>query len=273
MIDRRFHHANARVAHDALSGQVDPSLTLSTGALRRLCVPLSDLVAKPQGARDKQLVFGQPFFVLEDHDGWAFGFDPVDEYTGYLPSSDLHEGPDPTHRVMARSTHVYSAPDIKSPETMALSFFSELVVAEEHADFVALITGGYVPRQHVQPLSWRADDPVLVAESLLGTPYLWGGNSCFGIDCSGLVQLAFWAAGLACPRDSDLQATQFDATTPPLRRGDLVFWKGHVGMMCDPEHLLHANAHHMSVAIEPFKTARTRIAAKEFGDITGFARP
>ncbi|MEO1704831.1 MAG: NlpC/P60 family protein, partial [Pseudomonadota bacterium] len=126
---------------------------------------------------------------------------------------------------------------------------------------------------HLSPDDTPVSDWVGVAESLLGTPYLWGGNTSFGIDCSGLVVLAMRAAGRIVPRDSDLQEAAFPAAPASPQRGDLVFWRGHVGIMRDAETLLHANAHHMTVASEPLATAIDRIAQKEFGEVTKVARP
>ncbi|QEW18198.1 Gamma-D-glutamyl-L-lysine endopeptidase [Marinibacterium anthonyi] len=272
MTDRRFWPANGRVAHESLAARVK-GVDLTDGQIRRIGVPVADLFAAPGGARDKQMLFGHAFNVLEERNGWAFGFDVVDNYVGYLRSDHLHDMPESTHRVIARSSHIYTLDDIKSPDRTPLSHFSELAVVAETDEFVELTTGGFVPVQHVAPLSWRAEDPATEAERYLGTPYLWGGNSAWGIDCSGLVQTAFYAAGRACPRDSDLQAKAWSDAEGPLQRGDLVFWKGHVGMMLDDTRLLHANAFHMAVAVEPLDRARERIAAKDFGEITRMARP
>ncbi|WP_146346245.1 C40 family peptidase [Phaeobacter marinintestinus] len=272
MTDRRFHPANSHIA--LKSGTVDVSVPTTDGTLIRIASPVVDLCETPKGARDKQMLHGWSFRVLEMRDGWAFGVDPVDGYVGYLPQAAVTALPEATHRVCIRSGHIYSKPDIKAPETETLSFFSEVTVTGAEGDFLALEGGGFMARQHLAPLSWSAHDPADIAELFLGTPYLWGGNTGFGIDCSGLVQMAFYAADRSCPRDSDLQArigTPVDSRTD-LQRGDLVFWKGHVGMMLDRHRLIHANAHHMRVAVEPLDSAVERINAKEFGQVTGFRR-
>lgn len=250
-------------------------MPVTEGTLLRVAVAATDLRCAPGGARDKQLLHGWPFRVLERRDGWAFGFDVVDDYVGYVAESDLDALPDPTHRIGVRETHVYSEPDIKSPEIGMFSFFSEVSAADAEAGFHALEARGYVPEQHVVPLAWATDDAADIASLFLNTPYLWGGNTGWGIDCSGLVQLALYAAGRSCARDSDVQASIGSPveTRSDLKRGDLVFWKGHVGMMLDANRLIHANAHHMAVAIEPLDEAIERIGKREFGAVTGFRRP
>lgn len=274
MTDRRFLAANERVAHAALEGQVEAP-RFAEGELFRCARPWADLCASPGGKRDKQILFGQGVRVLEVHDGWAFGIDAVDDYVGYLPAGALVPNVWPTHRVSSRLTHVYSRHDLKSPEQMSLSYFSELAVIGQEGRFCALAGGGFVPEQHVEPLSWYADDPVVEAEKFLGTPYLWGGNSGTGIDCSGLVQLALYAVGRACPRDSDLQQVSLGQTLPPgtpVQRGDLLFWKGHVAMAVDDETMIHANGHHMAVAYENIAEAIARIKAQGEGGLTAHKR-
>jgi cell wall-associated NlpC family hydrolase len=121
---------------------------------------------------------------------------------------------------------------------------------------------GFLPASHLAPLDHRETDFVAVAERFLGTPYLWGGKTNYGLDCSGLVQLALTACGIRCPRDSDMQERALGALVDMknLRRGDLVFWKGHVAIVRDPKTFLHANAFHMAVAVEPIAEAIARIA-------------
>lgn len=241
----------------------------------QVAAPFTDLCRTPGQGRDKHLLMGQQFRVLGSTDGWAYGFDPIDGYVGYALENDLAPHQSPTHRVSVRSAHIYSKPDMKSVEIAAVPFFSELAVTTVADGFATLAQGGFVATQHIQPLSWCADDPATIARIFFGTPYLWGGNTGFGIDCSGLVQMSLYAAGRACPRDSDLQeaAWPLEINRPDLRRNDLVFWKGHVGMMLDNTTLIHANAHHMQVVAEPLDQAIKRIGAKEFGAVTGFGRP
>jgi cell wall-associated NlpC family hydrolase len=266
-MDRRLTPANGRVAHAALRGRVAAERFVE-GRAARLAVPLADLCAAAEGARDRQLLLGAAVTVLEERDGWAFVQAAADGYVGWLPAAALGEGPAPTHRVAAAATHLYPAPDLKRRERARLSLGAALAVTGAEGAFLET-PQGWVPAVHLRPLEAPEADPVAVAERLLGTPYLWGGNSRDGIDCSGLVQAALFACGRPCPGDSDLQEAGLGTTLPPgaeLVRGDLVFWKGHVGWMADAATLLHANAHHMAVAAEPLAGAAARIAAAGGGD-------
>jgi cell wall-associated NlpC family hydrolase len=240
----------------------------------RIAAPLTDLCAAPDGARDRQLLFGARFDVIDQCEGWAFGM-ADDGYCGWLDLGALAEWHPPTHWLAAPASHLYPAPDIKASPVGALSLCAAVVVTAAQGAWVREIAGNWLPAAHLRPWGDRAADPVAVAESLLGTPYLWGGNSRAGLDCSGLVQIACRACGLACPADSDMQASRLgDPLAPeaPLRRGDLVFWKGHVGWMANETSLLHANAHHMAVAHEPLAVARARIIATGGGPVTQLRR-
>ncbi|QFT64782.1 C40 family peptidase [Roseivivax sp. THAF30] len=271
--DRRLTPANGRVALSSLAGQVEAERFVE-GVTRRISVPVADLCAAPDGPRDRQLLLGAEALILEERGGWTFLQSRADGYTGYVRSDALSDGAEPTHRVSARATHVYPRPDMKSPERLALSMGAMLCAAGTSGNFTETSIG-FVPSQHLAPLADRAPDPVAVAEALVGTPYLWGGNSSFGIDCSGLVQIALRACGADCPGDSDLQEAVFASLAAPdgRRRGDLLFWKGHVGWIAGPDLLLHANAYHMAVAYEDLDTAIRRITAQGDGPVTSHVRP
>ncbi|WP_027256679.1 C40 family peptidase [Leisingera aquimarina] len=272
MADRRRTPVNDRIAATHLETAPE-GLARAEGTAARIGVAVADLLRAPDGARDRQLVYGEPVTVYEDRNGWSFLQVAKDSYVGYLPSASLTAPFEATHWVSAPATHAYSADDFKSPETHALSHGSRVQVLGGTGRFLQTNLG-FIPARHLSPLGVHAADPVAVAELFLGTPYLWGGNSRFGIDCSGLMQAALLACGTACPGDSDMQEAELGESAPAgdCQRGDLLFWKGHVAMVRDAESLIHANAHDMAVAIEPIGAAIERIAAQGDGPITAHRR-
>ena len=270
MSDPRLTPANARVM--ALELPQDGSGRRRVTAERQeIVVPLADLLRAPDGSRDRQVLLGDEADVLETRRGWCFVRMCKDGYVGYLPARALRPVSDPpTHRVGVPASHVYTAPDLKSPDREALSFGARLHVLAMQAEF-CVTPRGFVPQMHLRPLTQPFEDPVAIAEMFLGTAYLWGGNSRWGIDCSGLVQIACLACGQACPADSDLQAADLGERLPPdadLDRGDLIFWRGHVAWVASRTRIVHATAHSMSVICEDMDTAVKRIHAKGGGPIT-----
>lgn len=218
-------------------------------------------------ALENELLFGERVRIFDEADGWAWVQLERDGYVGYVRSDalrrHLHET---THRVSALGTFVYPVPDIKSAPAAHLSMNAELAVGDQQELFLGLETGGWVIARHTMEATRFNRDFVAVAERFLGTPYLWGGRTRLGLDCSGLLQIALEATGQTSPRDSDMQQACVGVAVPipsdldGLERGDLVFWPGHVGMMVDGVMLLHANAHHMAVAVEPLDNAADRVA-------------
>jgi cell wall-associated NlpC family hydrolase len=275
MTDRRLTPANGRVAHLSLQGLVEADHFVA-GEAARVAAPLADLLAAPGGARDRQVLRGDRVLVLERAGGFAFLRAEKDGYCGYVAEAALGPDAEVTHWVSAPATHVYSAPDIKRPETARLTLGATVRVVEQPGQFAELAGGGFVFAGHLARIGDWAKDPVGVAESLSGTPYLWGGNSRDGLDCSGLVQAAFLACGLDCPGDSDMQEAAFPprpAGDESVRRGDLIFWKGHVALVVDDKHMIHANAHHMAVTGEDISGAIARIDAAGGGKPTSVRRP
>lgn len=231
-------------------------------------VPLAPMTSKPdaESPLTSQLIFGERFQVHHRTDGWAFGVGE-DGYVGWTPEAALESESFPNQKVRALNAVLYIRPDMKSRPVAALPFGAAVEAGEAKNGFCPLSCGGWAPEPHLAPLGAVERDWVAVAKKFLGAPYLWGGRSPAGIDCSGLIQAARRAAGFACARDSDLQCTASGRNVATLKRGDLIFWKGHVGVMLSPTRLLHANAHHMAVVAEPLVDAEARIAAAGGGPV------
>src|SRR5215831_7104154 len=238
----------------------------------------------PDAPLDTEALRGERVMVYDENgEGWCWGQLASDGYVGWIPANALRSpGPPPTHRVAALRTFVFPGRSIKAPPLDALSLGSRVAVSphptlarlrgregrgqpDDSSELTDLESGFCIPTRHLAPIESSEPDFVAVAERFLGVPYLWGGKTSLGIDCSGLVQIALTATGVACPRDSDMQERALGVPLPiddlaGLRRGDLIFWKGHVAIVRDGRSIVHANAFHMAVAIEPTAEAVHRIA-------------
>ena len=215
-----------------------------------------------------QALMGERVTIYDRNgEGFAWGQLNGDGYVGWLPDRALAKPTGkPTHKIIALRTFAFPGPSIKLPPVETLVMGATLTVERDDGAFAVTRDGWYLPRRHVGNIDHRAEDFVAVAEQFAGTPYLWGGKSSLGIDCSGLVQVSLNAAGTGCPRDSDMQqdglGRELDtAETKKLRRGDLIFWKGHVAIARDADSVVHANAHHMATVIENTSEAIARIKA------------
>ncbi|WP_417498227.1 C40 family peptidase [Maricaulis sp.] len=266
-LDPRLTPARPDLAAAHLKGQVEAERFVEP--VDRQAIAASVAIRRtpdPQGAVDDQLLAGDVFALLEEKDGWGWGYSRADGFVGWVELLALSEAVEAVdHRVTALRTYAFSEADLKSEPNLLLSLNCTFRAGRREGRFVEAVGLGWVFTGHCGPLDERADDFVAVAESFLGAPYLWGGKESLGLDCSGLVQMALLATGQAVPRDSDQQEARLGAiwtdvtADPERRRGDVVFWPGHVGIMTDSEHLLHANGHWMEVTLEPFERAEARI--------------
>jgi hypothetical protein len=270
--DPRLTPARTDLAAKHLEGSF-PAERFVAGEVREIADPQTPVrrIPSPEAPLDTEALEGERVTVYETtEEGWAWGQLAGDGYVGYLSANALRPvGAAMTHKVAAARTLVFPGPSIKLPPLGSLPFGAMLAVVRIVEPFAVTTTGACVPRQHLVPIDAIEQDPVAVAERFLHAPYLWGGKTSSGLDCSALVQLAMTACGLPCARDSDMQERGLGTPLPApdladLRRGDLMFWKGHVAVVRDPETLIHANAFHMAVTIEPIATAFRRIEASGF---------
>ncbi len=280
-LDRRLNAYREDLADKSLEGQV-AARRFVVGEPARIGLPVAALRPKPDLASgmDTEVLLGEEVTVFDHADGWAWVKAANDGYVGYLPDAALGSpGAVPTHHVIVPRTFLYPGADLRFPASAALSMGSRLAVVGEAETrgtrYLLLADGRAIVAGHCLPIgTYASDDYVAVAARFLETPYLWGGRSGFGIDCSGLVQLSLMMTGRSAPRDTDMQALGLgtEIGRDDLRRGDLVFWKGHVAIMEDDKTLLHANGHTMTVAREDFEAAVKRIGWL-YDLPTGYRRP
>ena len=279
MDDPRLTPARPDLAAKQLEGKVQAKrfvageeFEISDGLapLRRAPSPDAELLT--------QALKGERAMIYErDGEGWAWGQLNNDGYVGWLPDRALAKPTGaPTHTVTALRSFAFPGPSIKLPPVETLTMGAALTVVRKEGPFAVTREGWHLPQQHLGPIDRHIGDFVSIAEQFVGTPYLWGGKSSLGIDCSGLLQVSLAATGIACPRDSDMQQKALGRALNPqetkkLRRGDLIFWKGHIAIVRDAGTIVHANAHHMATVIEPTNEAIERIKASS-SDITAIKR-
>jgi len=269
MDDPRLTPARPEVAAKYLEGKVKAARFVE-GELFEVMEPVAPVRRAPASDAEQmtQALRGERVTVYDRNgEGWAWGQLGGDGYVGWLPDSALAQpAKPPTHKVIALTTLAFPGPSIKLPPVTLLPMGARVSIARQDDIFAVTAGGLHLPRQHLGPLDAREPDFVAVAERFVGSPYLWGGKSAAGIDCSGLVQVSLTAAGTGCPRDSDMQCAGLGrelntADLKQLTRGDLIFWKGHVAIVRDAETIVHANAHHMATVIEDTQRAIARIKA------------
>jgi cell wall-associated NlpC family hydrolase len=273
--DPRITLASRDVAASSLEGAVRAKRFVDTTSMQ-VIRPVAPLRAAPDPAAEQidQLLFGEMFDLADVTNGHAWGQARRDGYVGFVEAGALSNVVHaPTHWIGVLRTFAFATPAIRAPASGPLSLNALVCATKEQDRFAYAVGLGWIAAAHLRPIGTFLADPVAVAERFVGTPYLWGGRDSLGLDCSGLVQQALYACGDACPRDTDQQtAVGVSAPSNAPARGDLVFWRGHVGMMIDEARLVHANAHHMAVAIEPLEQAVERIRAAGAGDPTAFRR-
>jgi len=261
-LDPRITPARGDIAAAHLRGQVDAKHFVE-GETKIIAVGRAPLRAGPatNAGMASELLFGERVTVYERRDGWAWVQAARDKYMGYVREDALDDLFETTHRVTAPMTPVLPAPDVKRPATDILPMNARVQILSHEGRFARVAPRGFVFEGHLVPVNTKQSDWVAVAEQFIGAPYIWGGKTIAGLDCSGLVQTALEAASIECPRDSDMQqALGAPIAQTNLQRGDLIFWNGHVGIMRDKSTLLHANAFFMEVTSEPLAEAADRIA-------------
>ncbi len=270
-LDPRINAYRPDLADAELMGRVEAA-AYSAGAPGRVLSGRLALMCTPDdnGRMGSELLFGERVTVFETRDGWAWLQSREDGYVGYARADKLGElNGVPTHRVSALRTFLYASPDLKSPVLEMLSMNARLSVGNHDKGFAELASGGWVWASHISTAEEHEDDHAAVALRFLETPYLWGGRSSIGLDCSGLVQMALARCGKAATRDSDMQAAigepvPFDGDETLLTHGDLIFWPGHVGIWLEGGDFVHANATDMKVSRAPFAAI-----ARHIEDTTG----
>ena len=275
-LDPRLHPFRPDIAASHLRGQVEAKRFVE-GKRHEVIDAIADIRRAPshEARLDTQALRGEIVTVYEiSEEGWAWGQLESDGYVGWLSANALAApGPAATHKVTALRTFAFPGPDIKLTPVAALPMGARLVISRQDERFAITADGWHVPAVHLAPVKAKQSDFVTVAEKFLGAPYLWGGKTSLGLDCSALVQVALQAAGLPCPRDSDMQelALGKPVSVIEIKRGDLLFWKGHVAIARDAATLIHANAFHMAVTIEPIEDTIARIKAPA-SDVTSVKR-
>ena len=267
-MDPRLTPANQNVACSSLRGQIEHT-NFVEGQNYQVNVPFVDLLGAPDGERTRQLIYGSKIKYFDETDGWAFIQNTYDNYVGYVPRETINLDTNKTHIVSAPLSHVFSEPNIKARNIAILPLGSKVSGKIVENGFLETELG-WIPNPQLKLKTELPIDPIEIAKLFLNAPYLWGGNTALGIDCSGLVQVSMLLCGLSCPGDSDQQLSKLgqniDVDTIQ-EKGDILFWKGHVALALNANQVLHANAYHMSTVIEELSDVTFRIKKQEGNDI------
>ena len=272
-MDPRLTPANQNVACSSLRGQIEHT-NFVEGQNYQVNVPFVDLLGAPDGERHRQLIYGSKVKYFGETDGWAFIQNAYDNYVGYVPRETINLDTNKTHIVSAPLSHVFSEPNIKAKNIATLPLAAKVSGKTVENGFLE-IELGWIPVRHIKLKTEFATNPVEVSKLFLNSPYLWGGNTCLGIDCSGLIQISMLLCGLNCPGDSDQQLNSIGQSIDigsPQKTGDILFWKGHVAWVLNEAHILHANAYHMITVIEKTSDVIERIKSQEGNNIVAHKR-
>lgn len=265
--DPRLTPARGDLAAAHLKGKVEAAAFAEARKVQavRAVVGLFKQPDEPSG-QQTQILFGETFNIYEEKSGWVWGQSDLDNYVGYARAEAFAPPEVATHRVQALATPLFVAPDVKHGARQVMPMNAKVSVADATGRFARLTNGLFAFAHHLAPVDAVISDWVSAAERLIGVPYVWGGKTWTGIDCSGLVQTALESGGIASPRDTDMMESALGAELPrdaSLKRGDLIFWKGHVGIMLDSARLIHANGFHMQVSVEPLALVDERTQSLE----------
>lgn len=272
-MDPRLTPANEIIACATLKGKIR-HLNFVEGKNYQINVSFVDLLATPDGKRNRQLIYGSKVKYFGESDGWAFIQNRYDKYVGYVPRSAIVKETEKTHIVSAPLTHVFIEPNVKSRNVDMLPLAAR--VSGEMIENGFLETElGWISISQLKRKTELSKDPVEISKLLQNAPYLWGGNTSLGIDCSGLIQISMLLCGLDCPGDSDQQMNTLGQNLDigsPRKKGDILFWKGHVAWAVNERQILHANAYHMATVIEEANEAIERIKKQDNNNVIAHKR-